>query len=123
MSIRRLAILSSIPALLLGGLALAWLAVIALGAASAVGSVEGALMAWTLACVVGVPLALPLLALARFALFRIREKKSRHRDNPSPHRAAPMTHRKLPAAGSATPRPSDTAPRLLAPAASRLAHP
>jgi len=121
MSIRRLAILSSIPALLLGALALSWLAFIALGAASAVGSVEGALMAWTLAFVVGVPLALPLLALARFALFRIRERKSRHRDNPSPHRGFPMTHRKLPAAGRAASRSGTGARWLLASAALPLA--
>lgn len=91
MSLRRIAIFSLVPAALLGGALLACLAWVALQAALAVGFVEGALMAWMLAFVVGLPLALPLLALARWRPSRIRERKSRERDNhfPIPRRGAP----------------------------------
>ena len=92
MSFRRIAILSIVPAALLGVAALLALAAIALQAAMAVGSVEGGLMAWMLAFVVGLPLlVLPLLALARWLSSRIRERKSRGRDNHFPllHRGAP----------------------------------
>jgi hypothetical protein len=80
-SFRRIAMLSLVPAALAGAAALLALAAIALQAAMAVGSVEGGLMAWMLAFVVGLPLVLPLLALARWLSSRIRERKSRDRDN------------------------------------------
>jgi membrane protein implicated in regulation of membrane protease activity len=80
-SFRRIAILSVAPAALLGISALLWLAGIALQAAMAVGPVEAGLMAWMLAFVVGLPVVLPLLALARWLSSRIRERKSRYRDN------------------------------------------
>jgi hypothetical protein len=88
---RRIALFILLPAALLGAAALFALAAIALQAAMAVGSVEGGLMAWMLAFVVGLPLALPLLALARWRPSRIRERKSRERDNhfPIPRRGAP----------------------------------
>jgi membrane protein implicated in regulation of membrane protease activity len=90
-SFRRIALFSLVPAALLGGALLAGLAWVALQAALAVGAVEGALMAWMLAFVVGLPLALPVLALARWRPSRIRERKSRGRDNhfSIPHRGAP----------------------------------
>jgi membrane protein implicated in regulation of membrane protease activity len=78
---RRIALFVLLPAALLGAAALFALAAIALQAAMAVGSVEGGLMAWMLAFVVGLPLVLPVLALARWLSSRIRERKSRDRDN------------------------------------------
>ena len=81
MSFRRIAILSLVPAVLAGAIALGWLAIVALQAAMGLGRAEGWLMAWTLAFVVGLPLALPLLALAQRTPFRIWERKSRYRDN------------------------------------------
>lgn len=91
MTIRRIAIPVLSTAALLAGAVLAWLAGIALQAALAVGAVEAGLMAWMLAFVVGLPLVLPALALARWLPSRIREGKSRGRDNyfPLPHRGAP----------------------------------
>jgi membrane protein implicated in regulation of membrane protease activity len=90
-SLRRIAILSLVPAALLGAAVLAGLAWIALRAALAIGAIEAGLLAWVLAFVVGLPLALPVLALARRRPSRIRERKSRGRDNhfPLPHRGAP----------------------------------
>jgi len=86
-SYRRIATLVLVPVLLSGGALLAWLAGIALQAALAVGAVEGALMVWMLAFVVGLPLLLAALALAHSLPSRIRERKSRGRDNyfPLPH--------------------------------------
>ena len=81
MSFRRIAIIALVAAVLAGAIALGWLAIVALQAAAALGRPEGWLMAWTLAFVVGLPLALPLLALAHLAPFRIWERKSRYRDN------------------------------------------
>lgn len=90
-SFRRIAILCLLAAVLLAGALLAWLAGIALQAALAVGAVEAWLMAWMLAFVVGLPLVLPVLALARWLPSRIRERKSHGRDNhfPLPHRGIP----------------------------------
>jgi hypothetical protein len=88
---RRIVLFVLVPAALLAAAALAWLAAIALQAAMALGSVEGGLMAWMLVFVVGMPLVLPLLALAHWLSSRIRERKSRGRDNHFPllHRGAP----------------------------------
>jgi hypothetical protein len=90
-SFRRIAILSLIPAVLLAGVLLAWLAGIALRAALAVGAVEGGLMAWILAFVVGLPMLLPVLALVHWLPFHIREGKSRGWVNrfPLPDRGSP----------------------------------
>ena len=66
MPFRRLAPIAFLPALLLAGSALAWLAIAALREAMALGAAETWLMAWVLAFVVGLPLALPLLGLARW---------------------------------------------------------
>lgn len=66
MSFRRLALTALLPALLLAGIALAWLAFLALREAMALGAGEAWLMAWMLAFVVGLPLALPVLGLARW---------------------------------------------------------
>ena len=66
MSFRRLALTTLLPALLLAGIALAWLAILALREAMALGAGEAWLMAWVLAFVVGLPLALPVLGLARW---------------------------------------------------------
>lgn len=92
MTFRRATTIALVPVVVAGGLALGWLAIVALQAAMALGRAETWLMAWTLAFVVGLPLALPLLALAHRAPFRIWERKSRHRDNlfRSPaHRGSP----------------------------------
>ena len=92
MSFRRATVIALVPVLVAGAIALGWLGLIALQAAMALGRAEAWLMAWTLAFVVGVPLALPLLALAHRAPFRIWERKSRLRDNlfRSPaHRGSP----------------------------------
>ena len=66
MSFRRIALTTLLPALLVAGIALAWLAILALREAMALGPGETWLMAWMLAFVVGLPLALPLLGLARW---------------------------------------------------------
>ena len=66
MSFRRIALTAFLPALLLAGIALAWLAILALREAMALGAGEAWLMAWMLAFVVGLPLALPVLGLARW---------------------------------------------------------
>ena len=91
MTFRRSAALSLVPVVLVGGAALACLAGIALQAALGLGRVEGGLMAWLLLFVVGLPLLLPLMALARRRPSRIWERKSHGRDNQSsfPHRGTP----------------------------------
>ena len=66
MPFRRLALTAFLPILLLAGIALAWLAFLALREAMALGAGEAWLMAWMLAFVVGLPLALPVLGLARW---------------------------------------------------------
>lgn len=66
MSFRRIALATLFPALLAAGIALSWLAFLALREASALGAGEAWLMAWMLAFVVALPLALPALALARW---------------------------------------------------------
>ena len=66
MSFRRIALTTLLPALLVAGIALAWLAILALREAMALGAGEAWLMAWMLAFVVGLPLALPVLGLARW---------------------------------------------------------
>jgi hypothetical protein len=63
---RRLALLVLLPLLAGAGCALAWLAILALGEAFALGRGEAWLMAWVLAFLVALPLALPALALARW---------------------------------------------------------
>ena len=92
MTFRRATTIALVPALVTGALALGWLGIVALQAAMALGRAETWLMAWTLAFVVGLPRALPLLALAHRVPFRIWERKSRPRDNlfHSPaHRGSP----------------------------------
>ena len=66
MPLRRLAFIACLPALLLAGFALAGLAFVALREAMALGAGEAWLMAWMLAFVVGLPLSLPVLGLARW---------------------------------------------------------
>ena len=66
MPLRRLAFIAFVPALLLAGSALAGLAFLALREAMALGTGEAWLMAWMLAFVVGLPLSLPVLGLARW---------------------------------------------------------
>ena len=66
MPLRRLVSIAFLPALLLAGIALAGLAFLALREAMALGTGEAWLMAWMLAFVVGLPLSLPVLGLARW---------------------------------------------------------
>ena len=66
MPLRRLVSVALLPALLLAGIALVWLAFLALREAMALGPGEAWLMAWILAFVVGLPVSLPLLGLARW---------------------------------------------------------
>jgi hypothetical protein len=65
-SLRRLAPFVLIPLLAGTASGLAWLAILALREAFALGRGEAWLMAWMLAFVVALPLALPALALARW---------------------------------------------------------
>lgn len=66
MSFRRIALSTLLPALVVAGIALAWLGFLALREAMALGAGEAWLMAWMLAFIVGLPLALPVLGLARW---------------------------------------------------------